>query len=236
MMPIDARNNDGNGPTIGLLLSGGLDSAVLLQFLLDRGDRVQPIYIDFGLFWQRDELRALRRYLCEVAEHRVAPLVTLELPVTDIYERHWSVTGRDVPGASADDEAVFLPGRNVLLVVKAALWCQEHGIEELALAVLKSSPFADTTARFFEHLERALNLALSSRVRILRPFSRFEKRQVMEFGRDLPLELTFSCIAPVRGLHCGVCNKCAERQAAIRLVGREDLTEYAHSPAALVAH
>ena len=34
----------------------------------------------------------------------------------------------------------------------------------------------------------------------------------MALGRGLPLELTFSCIAPVAGQHCGRCNKCAERR------------------------
>jgi len=39
--------------------------------------------------------------------------------------------------------------------------------------------------------------------------------------------LTFSCIAPVDGLHCGRCNKCAERAAAFRLTGTDDPTPYA---------
>jgi 7-cyano-7-deazaguanine synthase len=55
------------------------------------------------------------------------------------------------------------------------------------------------------------------------------KRQVMELGRDLPLELTFSCISPVDSLHCGRCNKCAERQAAFRDAGLPDGTRYATS-------
>jgi 7-cyano-7-deazaguanine synthase len=49
----------------------------------------------------------------------------------------------------------------------------------------------------------------------------------MALGRDMPLELTFSCLAPVAGLHCGRCNKCAERQAAFRDAGIDDRTEYA---------
>src|SRR5689334_20028946 len=102
---------------IGLLLSGGLDSAILLRQLLDRGGRVQPFYIDFGLCWQADELRALRRYLSAVAEPRLAPLVTLELPLADVYQQHWSITGRNAPSQSSPDEAVFLPGRNALLVI-----------------------------------------------------------------------------------------------------------------------
>jgi 7-cyano-7-deazaguanine synthase len=53
------------------------------------------------------------------------------------------------------------------------------------------------------------------------------KNQVMQLGRELPLELTFSCIAPLRGLHCGRCNKCAERQAAFRAAALPDRTAYA---------
>jgi 7-cyano-7-deazaguanine synthase len=49
----------------------------------------------------------------------------------------------------------------------------------------------------------------------------------MALGRDLPLELTFSCIAPAGELHCGRCNKCAERRAAFREADREDRTSYA---------
>jgi 7-cyano-7-deazaguanine synthase len=203
-----------------------LDSAILLRQLLDRGDHVQPFYIDFGLCWQADELRAVWRYLSAVAEPRLAPLVTLELPLADVYQQHWSITGRNAPSQSSPDEAVFLPGRNALLVIKAALWCQLHGIDELALATLKSSPFPDASSQFFHDFESALNLALSSRLRLVRPFAQLDKRQVMELGGGLPLELTFSCIAPVRGQHCGVCNKCAERQAAFRLIGRDDPTAY----------
>jgi 7-cyano-7-deazaguanine synthase len=48
----------------------------------------------------------------------------------------------------------------------------------------------------------------------------------MQLGRDMPLELTFSCIDPVDGLHCGRCNKCAERQKAFRSIDLEDPTRY----------
>jgi 7-cyano-7-deazaguanine synthase len=54
-----------------------------------------------------------------------------------------------------------------------------------------------------------------------------EKKDVMQLGRKLPLALTFSCIAPVGGLHCGQCNKCAERRRAFRSVNVDDPTHYA---------
>ena len=141
-------------------------------------------------------------------------LVVLEMPLGDVYGEHWSLTGRGVPDAASPDTAVYLPGRNALLLIKPVLWCRLHGIEELALAVLASNPFDDATPEFFAQFESALARATGGRVRLERPFARLDKRQVMELGRHLPLELTFSCIAPADGRHCGRCNKCAERMAA----------------------
>jgi 7-cyano-7-deazaguanine synthase len=96
----------------------------------------------------------------------------------------------------------------------------------LALAVLASDPFADATDAFFDHYAAVLSQAMSQNVRIVRPFAGMEKRQVLELGRDMPLKLTFSCIAPVHGLHCGRCNKCAERQRVFSQSGRKDPTTY----------
>jgi 7-cyano-7-deazaguanine synthase len=165
-----------------------------------------------------------------LAGPRLAELVVLDLPLADLYDGHWSLTGRGVPDLGSPDTAVYLPGRNALLLIKAALWCRLHGIEELALAVLASNPFADATPEFFATFEDLLDRAVGGRVRIVRPFGRLAKRQVMELGRGLPLELTFSCIAPSDGRHCGECNKCAERMAAFASLGIGDPTPYARPP------
>jgi len=208
-------------------MSGGLDSSILVAFLLDQGCRVVPLYVRSGLRWEREELAAARLVLGRLAARRLAPLVTLDLPVGDLYGQHWSITGSGVPGRGSPDWAVYLPGRNALLVLKAALWCQLHGMEALALGVLASNPFADASAEFFRHLEAALNCSSAPHVRLLRPFDSLSKRQVMQFGRSLPLELTFSCIDPRDGLHCGQCNKCGERRAAFRMAHMDDPTAYA---------
>jgi hypothetical protein len=51
----------------------------------------------------------------------------------------------------------------------------------------------------------------------------------MQLGANLPLELTFSCIDPHCLLHCGRCNKCAERRAAFADAGLADRTVYANA-------
>jgi len=212
---------------IGLLLSGGLDSCILLAHLLETGRRVQPFYIRSRLAWQQEEMLAVDRFLQAAASPHLEDLVVLDLPLEDLYTDHWSVTGRGVPDSVSPDDAVYLPGRNALLIVKAAIWCRLNGVKELALAVLRSNPFADATPQFFDGFEAALDDATGGRVSIVRPFAELDKRQVMCLGRGQPLELTFSCIAPVGGDHCGQCNKCAERQAAFRLIGADDPTRYA---------
>jgi len=213
--------------TIGVLLSGGLDSSILLGHLLGQGHRVRPFYVRTGVVWQNEELRAVKRFLRAVRSPQLQALVLLDLPLADLYHDHWSMTGRQTPDRASPDESVFLPGRNTLLLVKPAVWCQLHGIEQLALGVLGSNPFADATPQFFADLQAALDCGSGSRLRVVRPLACCAKRQVMELGRGLPLGLTFSCIAPVGGLHCGACNKCGERHAAFRLIGADDPTKYA---------
>ncbi len=219
--------SDSPGVPIGLLLSGGLDSGILLGELLRRGFRVHPLYVRSDLVWQGAELAAARRYLAALARAELGELVVLDLPLADLYEDHWSVTGHDPPPAESPDEAVYMPGRSALLLIKPALWCQLHNVNRLAMGVLGSNPFADAEADFFDTFESALNHAVGGRLQMIRPFAELSKREVMLLGRELPLELTFSCIAPRAGVHCGDCNKCAERKAAFRMIDSEDPTRYA---------
>ncbi len=216
--------------SIGLLLSGGLDSCILLGRLLSEGRHVTPIYVQSGLNWQREERAAVSRFLQTAGSPSLDELVVFDLPLADLYDGHWSMTGREVPDGQTPDEAVYLPGRNPLLLIKPAVWCARHGIDQLALGVLRSNPFSDATVEFFADFESMIHRATGSRVRIVRPFCDLDKRQVMQLGRDLPLELTFSCIAPADGLHCGRCNKCAERRDAFEQIGADDPTQYASNP------
>lgn len=211
----------------GLLLSGGLDSAVLLGVLLEHGHRVVPIYVRTGCAWQDEELLAVRQLLARLARSNLAELVILELPVADLYDDHWSISGRGVPDERTPDEAVFLPGRNPLLLIKPMVWCQLHGVPQLALATLAGNPFDDASPEFFVHFEAMMRQATRACIDVIRPFERMTKRDVMLAGKKLPLELTFSCLAPVDGLHCGQCNKCAERARAFRHLCGDDPTCYA---------
>ncbi len=216
--------------TIGVLASGGLDSCILIAHLLERGRRVYPIYVRCGLVWEAAELAGLKAFLRAAAAPRLEKLVVLEMPLGDLYQRHWSLDGRDAPGAETPAGAVYLPGRNALLTIKPAIWCGARGIEELALAVLDGNPFADATAEFFRELETTLRCGTGNRLSIVRPFAEMKKADVLRLGRGLPLALTFSCICPIDGRHCGACNKCAERRKAFRILEMADPTQYNQCP------
>ena len=204
--------------TMGLLLSGGLDSAILLDQLLAHRWLVRPFYVRTGCIWQTNELRAVHALLAAMACRQLQPLIEFEMPVADLYADHWSITGRAVPDDHSPDDAVFLPGRNPLLLMKPALWCAANGISKLALATLAANPFDDAKPDFFIRFEAMVNRAVGADLRIVRPFEMLSKRCVMQLGRQTPLKLTFSCLAPVDGSHCGHCNKCAERAAAFRFL------------------
>src|SRR5262249_12845777 len=97
---------------LAVLVSGGLDSAILLAEPPPDGPAVPPLYVRFGLYWEEIELAHLRRFLDALAAPALRPLTVLDMPVRDLYGDHWSITGRGVPGAATPDDAVFLPGRN----------------------------------------------------------------------------------------------------------------------------
>ncbi len=214
-------------PASAVLVSGGLDSAILVGERLQAGSTVHPLYIRSGFVWEDVELAHLRQYLDAVRAPGLRPLQVLHQPVGDLLSDHWSLTGQDVPDGDSPDESVFLPGRNVLLLSKALLWCHLHGVRELYLGILQGNPFSDASPAFFETFRGSVNLALNSEITIHRPYARSSKTDVLLKGRDLPLSLTFSCLRPIENRHCGDCNKCSERRRGFADAGLADATEYA---------
>ncbi|MHB1424234.1 MAG: 7-cyano-7-deazaguanine synthase [Gemmataceae bacterium] len=211
---------------LAVLVSGGLDSAILLAESLRQYPAVWPLYVRFGLFWEKTELEHLCRFLDAIRAPALRAPTMLDMPVADLYGEHWSLTGTGVPSAGTPDAAVYLPGRNVLFLAKAMLWCHLHDVPTLALAPLESNPFPDATPDFFSAYQAVVNQAIGGAVRVVQPYRGLHKNEVLERGRHLPLQWTFSCISPRDGRHCGVCNKCAERRDAFLQTGCPDPTDY----------
>jgi len=212
---------------VAVLASGGLDSAVLVAHLASEKSEVTPIYVRFGLAWEDVEARYLKRFLASLPDRNVNSLIELDLPVADIYGTHWSTTGQGVPDDHSPDEAVHLPGRNLLLLAKSSVWCALNGIPTIALGTLAANPFPDADDEFFTDYSAMAGRALGCPLTVVTPFAGRSKREVLEIGQQLALDLTFSCISPSSERHCGRCNKCAERRLAFSGLGIADTTEYA---------
>jgi 7-cyano-7-deazaguanine synthase len=213
-------------PVIAVLASGGLDSAILLTEIVGLQLTAFPLYLRAGHPWEDREQAVLKTLIAKLGTSRCKPLVVLDLPVRDLYGAHWSLTGNAIPDEKSPDEAVFLPGRNVLLLAKAMLWCHLNGVPALAQGVLRGNPFPDATNSFYEQFERVVNQAVGGSVRVLRPYAKLEKAAVMKRGGPVPLHWSFSCIQPQGDRHCGRCNKCAERRKAFKEAGLDDPTHY----------
>jgi 7-cyano-7-deazaguanine synthase len=212
---------------IAVLASGGLDSSVLLAELAKAGREVFPVYVRAGLRWEPSERAVLRGFIRALASPRVRPLTELRMPMDDVAPKHWSVTGRGVPGYEASFSSNYIIGRNFSLIAKAAVFCAYHRIGELAMAPLQANPFPDARPEFFRALAGAIALGLGLRLRIRTPFLGLTKAKLIRRARKLPLQLTLSCARPHGLLHCGRCTKCAERIEAFREAGVPDPTRYA---------
>lgn len=237
-----------------VLISGGLDSVVLLAEEAARGP-VQPIYVSVGLAWEAAEQAAVRELLAiEPLRGRTGPLVSLTVDMRDVYAAgHWAIAGRP-PAYHTADEDVYLPGRNVVLLGKAGVYCAAARISRLVLGTLAHNPFPDATPAFRSAMAAALSLGLAHPLTIEAPFAGAGKAEVVRRGAALgvPLQFTLSCMNPhgnVRGVqkvqkvrevrkvqvepleplfvHCGTCSKCRERHDAFLEAGMADLTNYA---------
>jgi 7-cyano-7-deazaguanine synthase len=223
---------DGSAGGSAVLFSGGLDSAVLLAAERRDHAHVWPVHVRSGLAWEDAEARVIDGLLAAPPfAGRIRPLASLAVDMRDVYPRtHWAVAGR-APAYATPDEDVYLEGRNIILISKAAVLCASRGADRLVLGPLAGNPFPDATDAFFETIGRALSLGLDRPLDVAAPFSRMHKEDVIALGLALgvPLERTLSCMNPVDDRHCGRCSKCRERQEAFRAAGLTDPTAYVHS-------
>jgi len=223
---------------VAVLLSGGLDSAVLTAHAA-RTAVVQPIYVSAGLSWEAEETSLVERLLKSPPfRSGVCALARLAVDATDIYpDAHWARRGTP-PGYDTPDADVYLPGRNVLLLSKAGVLCALRGIPRIAIGPLAGNPFPDATPEFLASMSQTLSLGLAHQLTIEAPFSGMHKEDVIALGASLGVrfELTLSCMKPAGGRHCGLCSKCRERRDGFAAAGVEDPTEYlAASPRRPVA-
>ena len=223
------KSGEGRGRS-AVLFSGGLDSTVLVALERQSHDEVWPIHVKSGFAWEDAEGDAIAALLGRAPfVGRVHAVRTLHLDMRDVYpDTHWAVVGTP-PAYDTPDEDVYLDGRNLVLIAKAAVLCARLGASRLALGPLAGNPFPDATPEFFASISRTVSLGLDHPIEVVAPLATSSKAEVIRLGLELgvPLERTLSCMSPTDGRHCGRCSKCRERLDAFREAGVEDRAVYA---------
>ena len=182
---------------------------------------MQPIYVAAGLAWESAE-RAIVGALLEsdALRGRARDLVALSVDMRDVYAAsHWAFTGTP-PAYHTPDEDVYLPGRNIVLLSKAGVYCAMAGIDRLVLGTLGHNPFPDATPDFRAAMGRALSLGLAHDLAI-EAYAQIERPRSSGGARArLPVR-TDACMSPAIGIAgqpltatLRTCSKCRERHDA----------------------
>lgn len=212
-----------------VLLSGGMDSTVLVAHTIAVGINVEALAVDYG-----------QRHRTELVHARqVADTLGIRLDVLDLSSLQQHLTGSaltdlevQVPdGHYAADSmrATIVPNRNSILVMAAVGIAQSREIPVVATAVHAGDHHIYPDCRPGA-LQAMANLALTcteGRVTVTAPFVQWTKTRIVQRGAAIaaPLSLTWSCY---RGgtVHCGTCGTCNERREAFREADVSDPTTY----------
>ncbi len=218
---------------VAVLSSGGMDSSILLANTAKQ-DRVWPIYVESGMQWEAAELVALNNFIDALDNPNIETVTKLSVPARRLYgDAHWTMQSDGAPEYDAPDEDVYIPGRNIILIVLASIWCSLNGVNRISIGSLSGNPFPDATPEFFENLAKACSSGLAHEVSVEAPLRGMHKEELLaKHGASLPLGLTLTCSNPMvtedgSTIHCAACNKCRERHEAFVDAGLVDDTIYA---------
>lgn len=206
---------------VGVLLSGGMDSAIALHWAIaEHGrERVFALSVDYG-----------QRHRCELSSaRRIARAADVE-HVERTIVMPWGeslLTG----GASASP---VVPGRNVILATLAAVEVARRGGAAVVIGCCAddAAGFPDCRALFLDAMAGAVSAALDRPVKFVAPLLETSKAAMLARAARIPgaleaVVLSWSCYLPRSAgarapIPCGECNACALRARAFDAAGRRD--------------
>jgi 7-cyano-7-deazaguanine synthase len=221
-------------PAAVVLLSGGMDSAVVLAHLRHEGFDCHALSFDYGQRHRVELERATEvAKALGAASHRVA---TIDLRIFGASALTADIAvpkGRDVEHAH-DIPVTYVPARNTIFLAHALAMAESLGARDLGIGVnaIDYSGYPDCRPGFVEAFERLANLATRAGVeaaergerwiRVHTPLLQLTKAGIIRRGRELGVNLsrTVSCYDPApTGDPCGTCDACQLRERGFREAG-----------------
>ncbi|KGM54659.1 7-cyano-7-deazaguanine synthase [Lysobacter daejeonensis GH1-9] len=225
-----------------VLVSGGMDSAVVIAIAREQGFAVHALSVSYG---QRhtSELDAADRVskaLGAVA-HKTVNVDLRSIggsALTDDIEVPLDTDGHPVGQAAAKDAipVTYVPARNTIMLSIALGWAEVLGANDIFCGVnaVDYSGYPDCRPEFVAAFERLANLATKAGVegaglRVHAPLQFMSKADIVREGVRLGVDFaqTVSCYkADEAGRACGHCDACRLRAEGFAVAGVVDPTRY----------
>lgn len=201
-----------------VVLSGGLDSSVLLYYTLWLGDTCRAISFDYGQRHRRELLAA-----AEIAAGVTVPHSIVRLPV---FDGDSALLGKsEVPDGHYADPSMrstVVPNRNMVMLSVAVASAIAIGEDRVVYAAHSGDHaiYPDCRPEFVEVMAAAVSLCDWRPPKLEAPFLSMTKGDIAKLGVKLsvPIEKTWSCYKG-GDLSCGTCGTCVERIEALAEAG-----------------
>jgi 7-cyano-7-deazaguanine synthase len=212
-----------------VLLSGGLDSTVLLYHLKAAGDIALTLSVNYNQRHVRELNAAAIIAGLTGSAHQTADLSAITPLLAGSALTSASIA---VPLGHYEDESMkqtVVPNRNMILLSVATAWAISTKSDSVAYAAHSGDHaiYPDCRTEFADAMEKAIGLCDWSSVSLVRPFVNWTKSEIVRRGYELnvPFVETWSCYKGLE-LQCGKCGTCVERREAFALANVQDPTIY----------
>jgi 7-cyano-7-deazaguanine synthase len=215
-----------------VLVSGGMDSAVVLAMAREQGFDCHALSVSYGQRHTSELAAAAELADLHGAEHKVVTV--------DLRSIGGSALTADIAVPEAAGEGIpitYVPARNTIMLSIALGWAEVLGADDLFCGVnaVDYSGYPDCRPEFVEAFEKLANLATQAgveghRLQVHAPLIRMSKAQIALEGQRLGVDFsrTVSCYqADGQGRACGLCDACRLRAEGFAAAGLPDPTRYA---------
>ena len=219
-----------------VLLSGGMDSAVVLAMARERGFAAHALSVDYG---QRhpSELQAAARVARGqgAAAHKVVAVDLRNIGGSALTDDIEVPDGTD--RGDGDIPVTYVPARNTIMLSIALGWAEVLGAADIFCGVnaVDYSGYPDCRPEFISAFQALANVATKAGVegaglRVHAPLLELGKADIVREGVRLGVDFgaTVSCYsADADGRACGRCDACHLRAQGFAGAGVADPTRYA---------